>query len=84
MIETSILIPAKDEGLNIRTCLDAVFSQKTGTEFEVILVDSGSTDGIPEIVSGYPVGLYRIAPGTNYKIPESVSPNSFLNAQHAR
>lgn len=62
MIETSILIPAKDEALNIRTCLDAVFSQATSNEFEVILVDSGSTDGTPEIVSGYPVRLYRIAP----------------------
>jgi rhamnosyltransferase len=62
VIQISILIPAKDEALNIRTCLDAVFSQETSAEFEVILVDSGSTDGTPEIVSGYPVRLYRIAP----------------------
>lgn len=62
MIETSILIPAKNEALNIRTCLDAVFSQVANSEFEVILVDSGSTDGTPEIVSGYPVRLYRIPP----------------------
>lgn len=62
MIETSVLIPAKDEALNIRACLDAVFSQAASTKFEVILVDSGSTDGTPEIVSGYPVRLYRIAP----------------------
>lgn len=62
MIETSILIPAKDEAGNIHTCLDAVFSQVSSTEFEVILVDSGSTDGTPEIVSGYPVQLHRIAP----------------------
>jgi rhamnosyltransferase len=60
MIQTSILIPAKDEALNIRNCLDAVFSQVSGKEFEVILVDSGSTDGTPEIVEGYPVRLYRI------------------------
>lgn len=64
MIKASILIPAKDEALNIRTCLDAVLSQASSTEFEVILVDSGSTDGTPEIVSGYPVRLYRIAPET--------------------
>jgi rhamnosyltransferase len=62
MIEASILIPAKNEALNIHACLDAVFSQTTSTEFEVILVDSGSTDGTPEVVSGYPVRLYRIAP----------------------
>lgn len=62
MIETSILIPAKDEALNIRSCLEAVFSQAANTRFEVILVDSGSTDGTPKIVSGYPVRLYHIAP----------------------
>jgi glycosyltransferase involved in cell wall biosynthesis len=62
MVETSILIPAKNEAFNIRTCLEAVFGQLAGTEFEVILVDSGSTDGTPEIVSRYPVRLYSIAP----------------------
>jgi rhamnosyltransferase len=62
VIETSILIPAKDEVLNIRTCLDSVFAQVADKDFEVILVDSGSTDGTPEIVSEYPVRLYRIAP----------------------
>src|ERR1700722_15486134 len=62
MVEISVLIPAKNEALNIRTCLDAVFSQSSACRFEVILVDSGSTDGTPEIVSGYPVRLYRIAP----------------------
>src|ERR1700690_1861163 len=62
MIETSVLIPAKNEALNIRSCLDAVFSQPKKAEFEVILVDSGSSDGTPEIVSSYPVRLYRIAP----------------------
>jgi rhamnosyltransferase len=62
MPEISIVIPAKDEALNIRSCLDAVFSQVTSAEFEVILVDSGSTDGTPEVVSSYPVRLYRIAP----------------------
>jgi len=60
MIRTSILIPAKDEALNVRNCLDAVFSQTTSEPFEVILVDSGSTDGTPEIVESYPVRLYRI------------------------
>jgi rhamnosyltransferase len=62
MVETSILIPAKDEALNIGTCLDAVFSQAGVGAFEVIVVDSGSTDGTADIVSGYPVRLYRIAP----------------------
>jgi rhamnosyltransferase len=62
MVEISILIPAKDEALNIRTCLDAVFGQVSNAEFEVVLVDSGSTDGTPDIVRDYPVRLYQIPP----------------------
>lgn len=62
VIETSVVIPAKNEALNIHACLQAVFSQTADTTFEVILVDSGSTDGTPEIVRGYPVRLYQIAP----------------------
>jgi glycosyltransferase involved in cell wall biosynthesis len=62
MAEISILIPAKDEALNIRTCLDAVFGQVSNAEFEVVLVDSGSTDGTPDIVRDYPVRLYQIPP----------------------
>jgi glycosyltransferase involved in cell wall biosynthesis len=61
MIETSILIPAKNEVLNIRRCLDGVFSQSRG-KFEVVLVDSGSTDGTVESVARYPVRLYQIPP----------------------
>jgi glycosyltransferase involved in cell wall biosynthesis len=60
MIQTSILIPAKNEALNIRGCLDSVFSQVSDHPFEVVLVDSGSTDGTPEIVGNYAVRLYRI------------------------
>jgi rhamnosyltransferase len=62
MTEISILIPAKDEALNIKTCLDAVFSQIGTAKFEVVLVDSGSTDGTVDIVKGYPVRLYQIPP----------------------
>ncbi len=62
MIDASILIPAKDEAVNIRLCLDAVLSQQTSKRFEVILVDSGSTDGTEEIVRTYPVRLYTIKP----------------------
>ena len=63
MIQTSILIPAKDEALNIRSCLDSVFSQASNHQFEVILVDSGSTDGSAELIRrARPRRFLQIAP----------------------
>jgi rhamnosyltransferase len=49
-IDISIVIPAKNEAANITSCLQAVFDQKTDYSFEVIVIDSGSTDGTPGIV----------------------------------
>jgi rhamnosyltransferase len=64
MIETSIIIPTKNGGEDIGACLEAIYSQKGSGPFEVIVVDSGSTDKTLEIVGRYPVRLERIAPET--------------------
>jgi rhamnosyltransferase len=58
----SIIIPAKNEAKNIRACLDAIFSQDAGSPFDVILIDSGSTDGTVDIVAAYDVRLHQIPP----------------------
>ena len=58
----SIVIPAKNEARNIRRCLDAIFSQDAAFPFEVVLIDSGSTDGTLDIVSEYDVHIHRIKP----------------------
>jgi cellulose synthase/poly-beta-1,6-N-acetylglucosamine synthase-like glycosyltransferase len=42
MIETSIIIVAKNEAQNIGACLKAIYSQKYARPLEVILVNSGS------------------------------------------
>jgi rhamnosyltransferase len=60
MIETSIVIPTKNGGEDIGACLEAVYSQKGTGPFEVIVIDSGSTDNTLEIVGRYPVRLERI------------------------
>ena len=41
----SIVIPAKDGGLDLVRCLEAISRQTIDGEFEVLVVDSGSSDG---------------------------------------
>ena len=60
MLECSISILTKNEEANIGACLEAVFSQKGVGEFEVILVDSGSTDATLQIARGYPIRIEQI------------------------
>src|SRR5579862_2346196 len=60
MVDCSISILTKNEGANIGGCLDAVFSQKGVGTYEVILVDSGSTDATLEIARGYPIRIEQI------------------------
>ena len=60
-VQASILLLTKNEAANIRKCLDAVFSQEHMSEFEVIAVDSGSSDGTAEILHCYPVQLHQIS-----------------------
>ncbi len=62
MVQASILLLTKNEARNIGACLDAIYGQKDAREFEVILVDSGSTDETTEIARRYPVRLEKIRP----------------------
>ena len=62
MVECSISILTKNEGLNIEACLEAVFSQKFVGKFEVVLVDSGSTDETVEIARRFPIRIQQIRP----------------------
>jgi rhamnosyltransferase len=43
-IDISIVIPACNEEENISNCLEAIFAQETDCHFEVLVIDSGSTD----------------------------------------
>jgi glycosyltransferase involved in cell wall biosynthesis len=62
MIESSILIPTRNGEEHVDACLSAIYRQKQVGAFEVILVDSGSTDATLEIARRYPVRIWQIAP----------------------
>jgi rhamnosyltransferase len=60
MAKTSILVLTKNEAHNIEACLKAVYAQADVDPFEVIIVDSGSTDTTLEIARRYPVRIEQI------------------------
>jgi glycosyltransferase involved in cell wall biosynthesis len=57
-----VVIPVKNGGRMMSRCLDAVFGQRYEPGFEVVVVDSGSTDGTLEVLGRYPVRLFTIPP----------------------
>lgn len=61
MVNTSILVLTKNEEKNIEACLTAVYSQRGVEPFEVIVVDSGSSDSTLEIAARFPVRIERIS-----------------------
>lgn len=61
MVKTSILVLTKNEAKNIGTCLEAVYAQKATGPFEVVVVDSGSTDETLEIVKRFPARIVQIS-----------------------
>lgn len=61
-MDVSIVIPTKNGGDRLKEVLEAVFSQKTEYKYEVICVDSGSTDNTLNIIKNFPCILYEIKP----------------------
>jgi rhamnosyltransferase len=63
----SVIIPTKNPGLHFRKVLTAVLSQITEFDYEVLVIDSGSTDGTLEYVEGLGdprVRLHSIEPSS--------------------
>ncbi len=61
-IEVSIVIATYNGGVNFKECLQMVFEQRVNFPFEVIIIDSGSTDGTLDFSKGYPIRLKQISP----------------------
>ena len=59
-MDVTIVIPTKNAGDLLDKVLKAVFDQKTDYSYEVICVDSGSSDNTLDIIGKYPAILYQI------------------------
>ena len=53
-LKASVIIPTKNAGRSLKAVLDAVVRQEINGAFEVLVVDSGSSDGTVELVRQYP------------------------------
>ena len=58
--EITVAIPTRNAGAMLARVLQAVFSQKTARPFEVIALDSGSTDETLPILKEHPVRIIPI------------------------
>jgi len=60
--KVSVIIPTKNGGENIEKCLNGIFTQETRFDYEVIVIDSGSSDDTAQIVNRFPVRFVEIEP----------------------
>jgi rhamnosyltransferase len=58
----SVVIPVKDGGAGLAHCLDAIARQRVDAEIEVVVVDSGSTDGSADLARSRGARVQEIAP----------------------
>jgi rhamnosyltransferase len=59
---TSILLLTKNDASSVASCLGAIYSQESRDPFEVIAIDSGSTDGTIDVLRRFPLQLQQIPP----------------------
>jgi rhamnosyltransferase len=64
-LTVSVIVPVRNGAATLPDLLDAVRGQRTDADVEVVVVDSGSTDGTEEILRRHRVDrLIAIRPGT--------------------
>lgn len=59
-VEATVIIPTYNAGPEFEAVLDAIASQETDFAYEVLLVDSGSTDGTLELARRYSARVLSI------------------------
>lgn len=89
-VEVSVLIPTYNAGPGFATVLEAIAAQDTGFGYELLLVDSGSTDGTLELarrcsarVSSIPKSGFSHGGARNYGISEARGDYVVMTVQDA-
>jgi glycosyltransferase involved in cell wall biosynthesis len=62
MATATVAIPVLNGGPLLQTVLDAVAAQRVDRPVEVVVIDSGSTDGSPDLAARYGAHVKRIPP----------------------
>jgi len=62
MRESSVLLLTKNGARDLERLMPALYGQQCATPFEVIAIDSGSTDGTLDVLRRFPVRLEQIPP----------------------
>ena len=62
--QISVIVPVYNAEKWLRRCVDSILAQ-TFTDFELLLIDDGSTDGSPSICDEYAGKDSRAASSTN-------------------
>jgi rhamnosyltransferase len=61
-MDASIIILTKNAGGNFKTLLQRIFSQEFSGRYEVVIIESGSSDNTLSIADEFPVRITRIKP----------------------
>ena len=56
----TVVVPVKNGCATLAACIEGILTQTVPSE--IIVIDSGSTDGTLELLARYPVQIHRIAP----------------------
>ena len=62
MASVTVIVPVKNNSKTIGDCLKGLLAQKYSGYKEIIVIDSGSTDGSLDIIRKYPVTIHQIRP----------------------
>jgi rhamnosyltransferase len=62
-IDASVIVLTKNAGAKFPDLLQRLYTQKFEGAYEVIVIDSGSTDGTLSLAQGFPARVTRIEPG---------------------